>query len=246
MMSPEPRATRRGGGSFLALGVIAIMLSAGCRSTAPPVISAEDRPASVEALTAPLPGDPAALYRLRVPSTSGLRLSLVTSGDDGRMTIAESFGSAVSLTAWSGIDRPTFFDLREGCMIESVDLSRVLGIAAMPMPQAVRLLSGRLPAVPADRLAWSDDGRLEVVGNGWAATIVLAANPWRVVSVSESTPSGKGWRLELSDHDGPVPGTIGIKKPGQRWVELELVRIEWKDGRALRELPNLPDCRSVQ
>lgn len=197
---------------------------------------------AIEALKQPHEGDPAALYRLRVPSAGGLRLSVLTNGQEGRMTIAESFGSAISLTAWSGTERPTFFDMREGCRVESADLSRVLGVAAMPMPQAIRLLSGRLPVLDGDHLRWLDDGRLQVDGAGWAATLTISPDPWRVLSVAESTASGKGWRLELSEHEQSVPGRIGIKKPGQRWVELELVRLEWRDGRILPTLPDLPEC----
>ena len=229
-----------------AIVAMIVVVSVGCRSAHSPSISVEDRPDAVRTLNQPLPGDPAALYRLRIPSTSGLRLSIVTSGEEGRMTIAESFGSALSLTAWSGLKRPTFFDLREGCKIESADLSRVLGVAAMPMPQAIRLLGGSLPALESDRIAWRDDGRLEIAGNEWAATVVLSPDPWRVQSVAESTPTGKGWRLELSNHDGSVPQLIGIKKPGQRWVELELVRMEWREGRSLSSLPDIPECGVAQ
>jgi hypothetical protein len=95
-------------------------------------------------------------------------------------------------------------------------------------------------------LLWRSDGRLEIRGTGWSAVCIVDRDPWRVVSVAEMTNGGKGWRLELQDHEGSVPGQVGIKKPGQPWVELELVRIEVKTGRSLPEAPDLPLCGSAR
>jgi hypothetical protein len=213
----------------------------GCQSTAP-VTAPVDPVAAIERLNRPLAGDPAALYRLRVSSSGGLRMSILTSGEDGRLTVSEPFGAAVSLTSWSGSQQPTFFDLREGCQIQAADLEQALGVAAMPLPQAVRLFVGRLPATGDDWVVPREDGRILVEGSRWAALVTVVADPWRVVSVEEISARGRGWRFELSEHSLSVPGFVRVENAGGRWAELELVRLEWsKDG----ELPpplDLPIC----
>lgn len=197
---------------------------------------------AIEALTRPLPGDPAALYRMRVSSSGGLRIAMLTSGDAGRMTVSEPFGSAVSLTAWTGSGPPAFYDLREGCWLEASDLERVLGVAAMPLPQAVRLLGGRLPATADDRLSGRDDGRIGIEGSGWSALVTLGAAPWRVLEVEEGGSRKGRWRIVLGDHSLSVPGSLRVEDADGRWAELELVRLEWNDGVDLPALPDLPPC----
>jgi len=66
-------------GLFAAVLVALVLLTA-CRSAAPP-LGAADLEAARLRLNQPLPGSPAALYHLRVPSSGGLRLSLLTSGE---------------------------------------------------------------------------------------------------------------------------------------------------------------------
>ena len=169
-------------------------------------------------------------------------MSVLTSGTSGRLTISEPFGSAVSLTSWSGSQQPAFFDLREGCRIQAVDLEDVLGVAAMPLPQAVRLFGGRLPAAGDDRVAPREDGRILVEGRRWAALVTVAADPWRVVLVEEVGDRRKGWRIELSHHIQGVPGILRVENADGRWAELDLMRLEWNAGGDLPPLPNLPLC----
>jgi hypothetical protein len=212
-----------------------------CQSTAPEVVPV-DLEAAIERLSRPLSGDPAALYRMRVPSSGGLRVAVLTSGEAGRLTVSEPFGSAVSLTAWTGSQPPTFFDLREGCRLETSDLERVLGVAAMPLPEAVRLLVGRLPAGPDDWITPREDGRILIEGRRWAALASVAAEPFRVVSVEEVGSRDKGWNIELGDHSLSVPGLVRVENPDGRWAELDLVRLEWSERGELPPLPELPPC----
>lgn len=169
-------------------------------------------------------------------------MSVLTSGGDGRLTVSEPFGAAVSLTAWSGSLQPTFFDLRKGCQIQAMELEQVLGVAAMPLPQAVRLFTGRLPATSDDWVAPREDGRILIEGLRWAALVTVAAEPWRVVSVEQVDAQGRGWRFELSDHSLSVPGFIRVENADGRWAELELVRLEWNEGGELPPTPDMPLC----
>lgn len=213
----------------------------GCQTTAPETTPV-DLESAIESLNRPLGGDPAALYRLRVSASGGLRMSVLTSGEDGRLTVSEPFGAAVSLTSWSGSRQPTFFDLREGCQIQATDLEQALGVAAMPLPQAVRLFVGRLPAIADDWIDPREDGRILIEGLRWAALVTVAAEPWRVVSVEQVGAQGRGWRFELSDHSLSVPGFVRVENAGGRWAELELVRLEWSEGGELPSPPDLPLC----
>jgi hypothetical protein len=221
--------------------LIALLLLVGCRSAAP-VLGTADLEAARLRLNRPLLGNPAALYRLRVPSSSGMRLSLLTSGEAGRLTVSEPFGSAISLTAWDGAAPATFFDLRRGCRLEAVDLEQILGIAAMPLPQAVRLLGGRLPAADGDRVSIRSDGRLLVEGAGWTALIEVAPEPWRVMSVAQEKAGKGGWKIKLGGHTASVPGVVNVRRENGRWAELELVRLEWNAVDELPPLPELPVC----
>jgi hypothetical protein len=223
------------------LSAFFVLSSVGCHSTARETVPL-DLEAAIERLWRPLSGDPAALYRLRVSSSGGLRMALLTSGEEGRLTVSEPFGSAVSLTAWTGSKPPTFFDLRERCRLDAADLEMVLGVGAMPPPQAVRLLGGRLPAANGDRVTAGEDGQILVEGRGWAARVTVAPDPWRVISVEEIGDRKGRWSLELDDHTLSVPGRVRVENRDGRWAELELVRLEWNQGGDLPALPALQPC----
>lgn len=227
--------------SLAAVAALVAVATLGCRSAAP-AVTPQDLEMAIETLMRPLPGDPAALYRVRVSSSGGLRIAMLTSGDAGRMTVSEPFGSAVSLTAWTGSGPPTFYDLREGCWLEASSLERALGVAAMPLPRAVRLLGGRLPAHADDRLTGHDDGRIGIEGFGWSALVTVGAAPWRVLEVEEGGSRKGRWRIVLRDHTLSVPGSLRLENADGRWAELELVRLEWNDGVVLPALPDVPPC----
>lgn len=223
------------------LSTLFVLIFVGCHSTARETVPL-DLEAAIDRLWRPLPGDPAALYRLRVSSSGGLRMALLTSGEEGRLTVSEPFGSAVSLTAWTGSKPPTFFDLRERCRVDAADLEMVLGVGAIPPPQAVRLLGGRLPAVDDDRVTAREDGQILVEGRGWTALVTVASDPWRVISVEEIGNREGRWRLELIDHTLSVPGRVKVENREGRWADLELVRLEWNQGGDLPALPALQPC----
>jgi hypothetical protein len=225
---------------LVAAAVLATVGLSGCRTSAPEFALTELESARTQ-LMLPLPGDPAALYRLRVPTAGGLRMAMLTSGSTGRMTISESMGSAISVTAWSGQGSGFFYDLREGCRLLSADLGKVLGIGAMPLPQAVLLLGGRLPATAGDTVTPTDKSHFLIRGEGWAADVKLASEPWRVMTVHEV--GGKpGWSIVLGNHTGSLPGSVRLTTSNRRWAELELVRLEWHDGGELPALPEVPWC----
>ncbi len=184
-----------------------------------------------------------ALYELTIPASGGLRLSLLQLGPAGRITVSEPFGAAVSMVDWSASGRSTLFDFRQGCYLEGSDLVRLLGVDALPLSNAVRLLGGRLPAVDGDRVTVRPDGRLEVSGSGWSAVVTVAAEPWRVTLVEE--PVGRqsnGWSFRLKDHSGSVPGWIRVDDGDRQWAELELVRLQWDTVAELPGLPSMPVC----
>lgn len=225
--------------------MVCALTGVGCRtaSVPRPDLDAAALAGAVEVLDRPLPADMAALYRLRVPASGGLRLAVLQHGQAGRMTVSEPFGSAVSVTSWSAGGRSVFFDLREGCRLEAEGVASVLGVTAMPMPQAVRLLGGRLPAAGDDRVVARDDGRLEVMGAGWSALLTVAPEPWRVLEVRELTATGEGWRLRLDEHSGSVPGHVRVDGRDRGWAELDLVRLEWGSDAPLPPEPELPPCQ---
>jgi len=159
------------------------------------------------------------------------------------VTISEPFGSAVSLTAWSGTTPPTVFDLQQGCRFVTDDVSGVLGVGSLPLPQAVRLLGGRLPTVEGDRVEILEDGRLRVEGDRWHGLVVLDDDPWRVTAVEDlSAGEGRGWRARLRDHTSSLPGWLRVTGVEGRWAELELVRLEWDSVDELPEVPDVPWC----
>jgi hypothetical protein len=196
----------------------------------------------LDRLRRPLQGDPAALYRLRIPAAGGLRLAILVAGERGRMTISEQFGSAATITAWVGHGGSTVYDLREGCRIDGADVSDLLGVTALPMPQAIRLMVGRLPALPGDEVWVRPDGSVVVDGGSWTALVTVRSDPWRVVEVRDGADPESGWRITISDHSSTVPSDLRVRKPGGRWAELELIRLEWQERNDLPALPDLPVC----
>jgi hypothetical protein len=215
-----------------------------CRSATIPAPQPMERLEEArQELFGPLPGDMAALYRLRVRATGGLRLSVLTLADAGRVTISEQFGSALSLTAWQGQRMPVVFDLRERCRFTTNDLSGVLGVSNLPLPHAIRILAGRLPAVEGDRVEVREDGRLQVEGSTWSGLVSVMPDPWRVVSVEDVTEGeGIGWNVNLRDHTASIPGWLRVKGADGRWAELELVRLQWNTATELPQVPNIEPC----
>ncbi len=229
------------------LGVLALLAAVhgvlGCASATGPGPDTGQLIEAIGRLNRPTTGDMAALYDLRVARSGGLRLSVITAGRAGRLTISEPFGSAVSLTAWEA-DAPTlFFDMENGCRREIEDLEDILGVGALPLEPAARLLGGRLPTTGRGEVRPDGKGAVEVTEDRFVATVRLAANPWRVVEVRvHRDEHGDGWLLELGSHASSVPGTIRIEGPDGRWAELELKRLEWPSGASLPDLPDFPPC----
>jgi len=216
---------------------------AACRTTAPTLLSDAEIATARAKLGRPLPGDMAALYRLRVPSSGGLRLAVLTRGDTGRLTISEPFGSAVSLTSWTGPRSAQLYDLKAGCRVRIADVSRILRVSRLPLPEVVRLLGGRLPAVGYDRVAAGPAGTLTVRGDGWSCRVRLGSDPWRVLEVTgPAEADSPAWRIRLSRHTSSVPGFVRADRRNGDWAELELVRLEWNVVKALPPLPVLPEC----
>jgi len=209
---------------------------------APPLaVGSWDR--GVTALERPLPGDLAALYRLRSGGSGWLRLSVLTCGDAGRMTVSGSFGSALSLVAWDGAGEAMVADLKKGCRLPVAGSSAVLGLDRLPLPQAVRLLAGRLPQSRHTRLVPLGQGSYRIEGRGWSCRVQLAAEPWRVVRVEgPAGPEIPRWNVKLGRHTGSLPGRLDIETPSGRRIVLELVRLEWSSGTELPKLPELPPC----
>jgi hypothetical protein len=237
-MNPDRRRS-------LAVAVLAAVavVGVGCASGSQVAVDPQRLDEAVSVLTRSLPGDLAALYSMRLARSGGLRLAVITAGESGRMTVSEPFGAAVSLTAWSAEGPAIHLELNEGCRSAASDLKEILGVGALPLGQAVRLLGGRLPAAPGDRLTIGSDSGIEVMGDGWAARVRVAPDPWRVVEVAElGAASGRGWVIELGDHTSSVPGRIRVVSADGRWAELRLTRMEWPDRQVLPELPDLPPC----
>ena len=232
-----------------ALGAVALLIliqgAVGCSSTRTSSNGADSQQLieAIERLDRPTAGDMAALYDLRVARSGGLRLSMVTAGRAGRLTISEPFGSAVSLTAWEADSPTVFFDMEKGCRREVQDLEDILGVGALPLEPAARLLGGRLPTTGGGEVRPDGDGAVEVIEDEFVATVRLVSDPWRVVEVwVNQDDRADGWRLELGSHASSVPGTIRIEDPDGRWAELVLKRLEWPTGATLPGLPNFPPC----
>jgi hypothetical protein len=198
---------------------------------------------AVQELGRPLAGNMAALYDLTVPSSGGLRLTVLQRGDSGRVTVNEPFGAAVSTVDWRVSGGAALFDFRRGCRLVESDLAEVAGVSALPIANAVRLLGGRLPAVAGDTVSPMASGRLRVDGVGWSAEVWVAVDPWRVILVEEVVEGGgEGWRIRLRNHSLSLPGWIRFEGAGRRWAELELLRLEWNTVAELPALPALPTC----
>jgi len=232
-----------------AIGVVALLIliqgAVGCSSARTSSSGADSQQLieAIERLDRPTVGDMAALYDLRVARSGGLRLSMITAGRAGRLTISEPFGSAVSLTAWEADSPTVFFDMEEGCRREVQDLEDVLGVGALPLEPAARLLGGRLPTTDGGEVRPDGAGAVEVVEDEFVATVRLASDPWRVVEVWVNQDArGNGWHLDLGSHTSSVPGKIRIENPDGRWAELSLKRLEWPTGALLPDLPNFPPC----
>ncbi len=217
----------------------------GCRSAAVverPHLTAAQLAQAREALGRPLADDLAAQYKLRVPRSSGLKASIRTLGDRGRLGITDPFGEVVSIASWQADELGELYDFKDGCRVPRVNLDAVLGAGRLPLAEAILLLAGRLPAKDGDRVSITSDGELEVVGLDWSARVAVAADPWRVVEVRAVTRGEPAWRISLADHDGPVPTEIRIDRSDGDWARLKLVRLVFTNGGALPPLPDLELC----
>lgn len=242
--SPKRSAGRFCRLASIAASVAALLLLPACRTMAPPpALTAQQLVQAQQILERPLPGTLAALYRLRVPSSGGLRLSILARGRSGRLSVSEPFGSAVSLTAWKGGGHSQLFDLETGCVVASSQLPSVAGVATLPLPQAMRLLGGRLPALQGDRVTVEEGGWLRISGVGFSFSVRVAPDPWRVVEVREV---GEGWRILLDEHTQALPGFVRLEHPQRRWAELELVKLQWDSFDELPPLPDLPRCEELR
>jgi len=189
-----------------------------------------------------LPGQMAALYRLKVGSTQTLRLALLAEKAWGRITISESFGSTLSIAAWDEAESPRFLDLRQGCRLPENDLAGLFGFSEIPLERLPLLLGGRLPVEEGDQLEFSKtSGELFVQAPKWKAALRLAPNPWRVVELRSGD-----FVIKLSDHSLSVPGRIETRDEDGRRVRLDLLRLQWKITRKPGELPELPLCQRVR
>ena len=131
-VSVMPPPITESGSAPLRCPGVTVVAHTGCASSqSDSAATMEELADAVALLVRPLPGDFAALYDLRVARSGGLRLAVVTAGD-GRMTISEPFGGAVSLSAWTAGGSSMFFDMDQGCRREVDDLEEVLGVAPFP------------------------------------------------------------------------------------------------------------------
>ncbi len=223
------------------LGVVVILGMEGCRSTARPAIPLAEWKGGVAVLARPLTGDLAALYRLTVKASGGLRLSVLTHGRAGRLTISEPFGSAISLAAWGR--KTELFDLRHGCRMAGAGERALFFGGRVPLAELARLLGGRLPAVAGDRMTVLPGGRLIIRGHGWSCTVRLAHDPWRVTEVDGPADTARPrWRIRLGRHTSSLPGFLRAEWGHGEWAELELSRLQWNTVKALPPLPAFPPC----
>jgi len=221
-----------------ALCVSAAFLLVGCLSSRSGTSFLQwDLQEGLRQLRRPLPGPMAALYRLRVGSTSTLRMALLAEGEWGRMTISESFGSTLSITAWD-VDQPArVLDMRHGCRIAGSALEGMPGISRIPMRRLPLLLGGRLPVEEGDRIDAGENGELIVDAASWHAVIRLEPDPWRVVEIRSGD-----FVITLADHSLSVPGRIETRDPEGRRIRLDLLRLKWEIARRPEALPELPLC----
>jgi hypothetical protein len=225
-------------GSVLAVALV-VGLAVGCATIMAPAGTGSDAPdlaAGIEKLGAPLPGDLSALYRMRVASTGGLRLTVVERGAAGRLVVSRPLGGAVALASWNGAEA-RLFDLEHGCEDDTARAAGIVGLGVLPLRQVPRILGGRLPEGQVD-VEDSDRREVLVRGGGWSCRAVLGAEPWRVLSLE--LPDGT--RAELSHHTSSVPGMVKVLNPAGDWVQLELTRLEWDSPAGLPPLPKLDVC----
>jgi len=236
--------TLAGPRQLVAAWVVAALVGlVACRTTTElTAVSPDELEQAMDELEAPLPGDVMALYRLRARLSGNLRLSLQTRGAAGRLSISEPFGSALSLGAWDDASSLELADLKQGCRVLVRDLSSLLGGSGLPMPQAVRLLGGKLPAVATDQRTLLSEGRVLITGQGWAAVVTVQPSPWRVVAVSSPPQDVVRWRVDLTAHQGSVPGAVRFEHSSGSWAELTLIRLEWRTPERLPRIPELPWC----
>ncbi len=229
--------------TVIVVGLATAVGLAACRSAGTPVLSSAELHAGVSVLSRPLTGDLAALYRLTVPSSGGLRLSILTHGRAGRLTVSEPFGSAISLAAW-GV-KTQLFDLRHGCRLEATQRQALFFEGRMPLEELARLLGGRLPSGPGDRIVVQPDGQVVILGHAWSCRVRLARNPWRVTYVEGPAGTAEArWHIRLGQHTSSLPGFLRAEWGHRKWAELKLVRLQWNTVRALPPVPELPPCRS--
>ncbi len=232
-------------GTLLVASTIGLV---GCRATTEvPVLSADEVAQAVPGLSAPVSGDLSAIYRLRIQRAGGLRMSVLARPDSGRLTISRPFGDAVSAVGWEPNQLPVLVDYREGCSVRAASIMDLLGVGSLPLPQAVRLISGRLPATSADRVTVESNGQLKIVGPDWKCLVFLAPNPWRVTRVeSADVPVDSQWSIDLSDHEQVVPKRLRFEGSSERWAEIELRQLQWHPIDNLPAMPEMPPCREVK
>lgn len=238
---------RRAADRVPAVLVVAILAGLACR-TAPPAAPSLGPLQLEEAraeLVRPLPGDMAALYKLRVPKAGSLRLSVLSLDGAIRMSASEPFGSTLAIAASTPDGRHWLLDLREGCRLDGVEASSGLGLPGLPLDRAARLLAGRLPTVAGDAVEAGGNGSLVVSGDGWRARVGVVPDPWRVVTVDDARPAAGGfsWRVTVSGHTLSLPRELRVDRADGGWAELELVGLEWNTVDDLPGLPDLPPCR---
>ena len=230
-----------GAGLILLTAIVVVLPCLGCQTTGPaqPAPEIQSFEVAAELLRRPLPGPFVALYRLRVPSTGGLRLSVIADGVRGRMTVSESLGGAVVIAGWDD-DGSEVFDLRKGCRLQGDRAVAALGLGNLPLGRAVLLLGGRAPVLEGDRVhTLGQENLVEITGDGWRAVAEFAREPSRIVALR-----GEDWEAELEDHTSSLPGRIRVETPSGDWAELELVRLQWEFSGDLPPLPDLPVCGS--
>ncbi len=240
---PPRRSSPARAAAAVALAALAVAV-VGCGSTAPVVtIDAAAAAEGLDELAAPPTGNLAALYRLHGRAAGSLRLSVLVVGPRGRFSVSERMGSALSIAAWGPAGAGELYDLREGCRLVGGGAAEVFGFRALPLPQAARLLAGRLPAEDDDRVVVLPTGQLRIDGRGWGAVVRLAPDPWRVVEVRQRDGEDlAGWRVEISEHAGSVPTALEVTGADGRWVRLAAVQIQWSTVDELPPLPELPRC----
>ena len=216
---PRPRLGRPCGSGTRRLALLAaagcLVLGGACRTTGDrPAIDAAALADARAALTGPLPGGLSALYHLRVPSSGALRLAVLERGGAGRLTVSEPFrGRGVGDLVGGGAAVARLRPARR-LLARRREAAAGLGVTAMPLPQAVRLLGGRLPATAGDRVVERPGVGFEVVGDGWRALVTVAPEPWRVTAVDELAPPGAaGWRVRLRDHTVRCRARCGSTAP---------------------------------